>query len=108
MSRKKGVSGESSTDVFVRARWKRWEGSAALIDEVSLLEINHINGGGRAMAKTRQNRPLYRDIAKGRVELSEYNVLCRVCNALHYIQSILGVKGHRVTWKPLRVRGRSP
>jgi hypothetical protein len=55
-------------------------------DEVSLLEINHINGGGRAMAKMRQNRQLYRDIAKGRVELGDYNVLCRVCNALHYIQ----------------------
>lgn len=71
-------------------------------DEVSLLEINHINGGGRTIAKTRQNRQLYRDIAKGRVELSNYNVLCRVCNALHYIQSILGVKGHQVTWKQSR------
>lgn len=79
-------------------------------DEVSLLEINHINGGGRAMAKTRQrqNRQLYRDIAKGRVEISDYNVLCRVCNALHYIQIILGVKGHQVTWKRPRVRRQTP
>lgn len=73
-------------------------------DEASLLEINHITGGGRAMAKTRQNRQLYRDIAKGRVELSDYNVLCRVCNALHYIKDILGVEGHRVTWKRHRVK----
>jgi hypothetical protein len=79
-------------------------------DEVSLLEINHINGGGRAIAKMRQrqNRQLYRDIAKGRVELSDYNVLCRVCNALHYIQVILGVKGHQVTWKRPRVSRHAP
>jgi hypothetical protein len=68
-------------------------------DEFSLLEINHINGGGRAAAKTRQSRQLYRDIVNGRVELSDYNVLCRVCNALHYIQEILGVAGHKVIWK---------
>ena len=60
------------------------------------------------MAKTRQNRQLYRDIAKGRVELSEYNVLCRVCNALHYIQAILGVKGHQVIWKRPRLRKQMP
>ena len=77
-------------------------------DEVGLLEINHIKGGGRAMAKVRQNRQLYRDIVKGRVELSDYNVLCRVCNALHYIRDILGVKGHRVTWKRPRAGKQTP
>jgi hypothetical protein len=67
-------------------------------DEFNLLEINHINGGGRVAAKVRQSRQLYRDIVSNRVELSDYNVLCRVCNALHYVQDILGVKGHKVTW----------
>lgn len=70
-------------------------------DECSLLEINHINGGGRAAAKLRSNRQLYRDIAYGRVEADDYNVLCRVCNALHYVQIVLGVKGHVVKWKML-------
>lgn len=68
-------------------------------DEFSLLEINHINGGGRAAARTRQNRQLYRDIVNGKVELSDYNVLCRICNALHYVQDILGVEGHKVLWR---------
>ena len=77
-------------------------------DEVGLLEINHINGGGRAASKTRQNRQLYRDIVKGAVSLSDYNVLCRVCNALHYIQDILGVKGHQVKWKRPRPAGQAP
>gem|GEM_PF-2928605 len=67
-------------------------------DEFNLLEINHINGGGRVAAKVRQSRQLYRDIVSSRVDLSDYNVLCRVCNALHYVQDILGVKGHKVTW----------
>jgi hypothetical protein len=67
-------------------------------DGLVLLEINHINGGGRAAARVRQNRQLYRDIVKGRVELSDYNVLCRVCNALHYVRDILGIDGHRVVW----------
>jgi hypothetical protein len=67
-------------------------------DEFNLLEINHINGGGRVAAKVRQSRQLYRDIVSNRVESRDYNVLCRVCNALHYVQDILGVKGHKVTW----------
>jgi len=67
-------------------------------DELPILEINHINGGGRAASKVRQNRQLYRDIVKGLVDTSEYNVLCRVCNALHYVREILGVEGHRITW----------
>jgi hypothetical protein len=66
-------------------------------DEFSVLEINHINGGGRKALKTTQNRQLYRDIVNDKVNLSEYNVLCRVCNALHYVQDILGVEGHKVS-----------
>ncbi|MBA3785875.1 MAG: hypothetical protein H0X15_10130 [Acidobacteria bacterium] len=52
-------------------------------NDFSVLEINHIYGGGRKALKVRQNRQLYRDIMNDKVELSEYNVLCRICNALH-------------------------
>ena len=68
-------------------------------DDFSVLEINHINGGGRKALKTTQNRQLYRDIINDKVDLSEYNVLCRICNALHYVQEILGIKGHQVLWR---------
>jgi hypothetical protein len=68
-------------------------------DEFSILEINHINGGGRKALKVKQNRQLYRDIVNDKVDLNEYNVLCRVCNALHYVQEILGVKGHKILWR---------
>lgn len=68
-------------------------------DEFSLLEINHINGGGRKEMKLKQNRQLYREIVNDKVNLNDYNVLCRVCNALHYVQEILGIKGHQVSWR---------
>ena len=68
-------------------------------NDFTILEINHINGGGRKALKIKQNRQLYRDIMNDKVDLSEYNVLCRVCNALHYVEEILGVKGHQVLWR---------
>ena len=68
-------------------------------DEFSILEINHIRGGGRKELKASQNRQLYRAIMNDKVDLSDYNVLCRVCNALHYVQDILGVSGHTVLWR---------
>lgn len=68
-------------------------------NEFSLLEINHINGGGQAAAKIKPHRQLCRDIINGKVELRDYNVLCRICNALHYVQDILKVKGHSVVWR---------
>ena len=68
-------------------------------NDFSVLEINHINAGGRKALKERQNRQLYRDIVNDRVNLNDYNVLCRVCNALHYVREILGVKGHQILWR---------
>ena len=68
-------------------------------NEFSILEINHINGGGRKASKEKQNRQLYRDIVNDKADLSEYNVMCRVCNALHYVRDILGVGGHKVLWR---------
>ena len=68
-------------------------------DDFSILEINHINGGGRKALKEKQNRQLYRDIVNDKISLSEYNVLCRICNALHYVKEILGVTRHQVLWR---------
>jgi len=68
-------------------------------DDFSVLEINHIYGGGRQSLKMTQNRQLYREIMNDKVDLSAYNVLCRVCNALHYVQDVLGIRGHQVLWR---------
>ncbi len=68
-------------------------------DQFPLLEINHLRGGGRQAMKATQNRKLYRLIANDKIDLDEYNVLCRVCNAMHYVQEILGIQGHTVIWR---------
>ncbi len=68
-------------------------------NEFAILEINHILGGGRKELKNGQNRQLYRAIVNDKVDLNEYNVLCRVCNALHYVRDILGITGHQVLWR---------
>jgi hypothetical protein len=65
-----------------------------------ILEINHTNGGGAKEYKQKGSKTVYRDIIKNRVDLTKYNVLCKVCNSLHYTETILGVKGHTVIWKP--------
>ena len=51
-------------------------------NEISILEINHKSGGGNKLAKSRPLRMQHLDIVLDRVGLSEYNVLCRVCNAV--------------------------
>lgn len=67
--------------------------------EFSLLEINHLNGGGRDEFRTVSPAKVYNDIARGLVEDGKYNVLCKVCNIQHYISDILGISGHKVTWQ---------
>jgi len=68
-------------------------------DVFEILEVNHINGGGRLELKTKQTRSLYRDIIYGRVRQDNYNVLCRVCNTLHYVETIIGISGFQIKWK---------
>jgi len=74
-------------------------------DELAILEINHKSGGGNKIAKDRPLRMQHLDIVLGRVDLSEYNVLCRVCNAAHYVRELLGIDGHRVIWNKVAEQG---
>jgi hypothetical protein len=68
---------------------------------LSILEINHINGGGNRGSNRSENerKKNFRKIISGRIDRKLYNVLCRVCNAMHYVAEILGIKGHIVVWK---------
>lgn len=70
-------------------------------DNVKILEINHINGGGRKDAKDLTK--LFRDILAARRKKSEFNILCKPCNTLHYVTDILGIKGHKIIWSPAGV-----
>ena len=72
-------------------------------DVFEILEVNHINGGGRREQKDKQTRQLYREIIYGRVNADNYNVLCRICNALHYVETVIGIEGFRIKWKHNRM-----
>lgn len=69
-------------------------------DIMEILEINHIHGGGRIeYRKYKGNqKQFHRDIISGKLDKSKYNVLCKVCNTLHYIKDLKGIKGHEVIW----------
>lgn len=67
----------------------------------SILEINHVKGGGRKeLLATGGYKKMIRRIIKGEFEPGEFNVTCRVCNAVHYVRDIKGVLGHKVMWNP--------
>jgi len=54
-------------------------------DYLPLLQINHKNGGGRKeKAQYSTNRVFYRAIIKGRRTIADLDVLCSVCNTMHY------------------------
>jgi hypothetical protein len=55
-------------------------------DELSFLEINHIDGGGCVEFRERGNRVID-DLVSGKRKTDGLNVLCRVCNALDYLAS---------------------
>lgn len=72
--------------------------------EIRILEINHKNGGGgkentrreKSAAYARLGR-FYDDITTGRRQTDDLNLLCRVCNAVHYAE-LKGIKGFAVTY----------
>jgi len=67
---------------------------------VDLLEVNHKNGGGRKTRKYLFSTTEWNKIIKGILKKEDYNVLCKVCNTLHYVTDIIGVQGHFVKWEP--------
>lgn len=54
-------------------------------DELSFLEINHKNGGGSKDLRSIGNH-LYDLILKGERNPQDYEVLCRICNALDHLK----------------------
>lgn len=67
--------------------------------EVSLLEINHLKGGGRhEFGKYKEG--FYRRIASGQRPVDDLNLLCKVCNALHavHLNKPQLAKRFTITW----------
>ena len=66
--------------------------------EYRILEINHLMGGGNREFAKIPRATFYRSIIAGKRNPKEFNILCRVCNANHYVRDILGFKGFVVSW----------
>ena len=66
-------------------------------DDIKVLEVNHINGGGVKELHSTPNFKL--DIVSGRRKIDDLEVTCRVCNAWHYIKE--KVSGEwKIKWSP--------
>ena len=58
-------------------------------DDIRLLEINYKNGGGYIKQRTEvaQGSPLYHKIIKKQRKTDDLELLCRPCNAIHYLET---------------------
>lgn len=65
-------------------------------DRAELLEINHKNGGGR---RDLVGKWFYRSIVKLERETDDLELLCRPCNAIHYLEMKYGPLPIRVVWE---------
>lgn len=55
-------------------------------DKIGALEINHKDGGGTKEQKTTEHHMFYRRIVKGTRKTDDLDVLCRACNAVHFLK----------------------
>jgi len=68
-------------------------------DDWRVLEVNHKNGGGNREHETgRYARALYHDIMQRRRTTEDLEILCRPCNAIHYLEMKFGPLPIRVVW----------
>jgi hypothetical protein len=68
-------------------------------DDLRLLEINHKHGGGtKESQKGKNSNRFYLDIYKGRRKTDDLNLLCKVCNALHYLELKNGKLPFVIQW----------
>ena len=68
-------------------------------DDARFLEINHINGGGtKELHKGQKTNSFYLDIYSGRRKTDDLNLLCKICNALHFLELKNGKLPFVVSW----------
>lgn len=66
-------------------------------DNIALLTINHINGGGTRERVMKGNH-LQEDVRCGRRPIDDLNLLCAPCNWLDHYERKFGQTGHAITW----------
>jgi hypothetical protein len=64
-----------------------------------MLEINHKNGGGAREVK--QGNRFNCDIISGRRSIDDLEILCKPCNAVHYLELKYGPLPFCVKWEPV-------
>lgn len=67
-------------------------------NDIRLLEINHKNGGGSVERKRTGCLNLYEQIRRGERGIKDLELLCRVCNAQHYLESKFGRLPFKIKW----------
>lgn len=68
-------------------------------DDPTLIEINHINGGGKAERRLLSSQAIHTRIIDGRRSIDDLDLRCRVCNLLHYLEMKYGISNYDVTWR---------
>lgn len=67
-------------------------------DRIEFLEVNHINGGGNQETKNNHSK-FYSDILKDLRQTDDLEILCKLCNNLHYVEMKFGKLPFRIIWK---------
>lgn len=67
------------------------------------LELNHIKGEGYLDRGLKSNLQVCIELVKGIRSWEDYNLLCRVCNILHYVQTVLKINGHKITYSSIEL-----
>ena len=68
-------------------------------NDIRLLEINHKNGGGnQECRKGEKIINIYWEIYKGRRNIDDLEILCRVCNARHYLELKYGELPYKIIY----------
>src|SRR5271155_256030 len=55
-------------------------------DDIRVIEINHVNGGGTKEIRLVGNQRLYKLIVDGMRAVDDLDLACRVCNALFFVE----------------------
>jgi len=73
-------------------------------DDTRFLEVNHIKGGGRKEQKGfkdedhASSQNIIMLIHKGKRDVEDLNLLCRICNSIDHLERVYGKTGLRVIW----------
>ena len=68
-------------------------------DDIRLLEINHINGGGYKERVRKGAKLLYCNIISGERKIDDLDIRCKPCNSIHYLELKCGEKlPFNITW----------